>query len=473
MLTLLDLLRIPHLEVRNLRLAQSTQVKGVSTDTRSLSPGDVFFALKGERFDGHRFVNKAFEDGAVLAVVERGSEAASHPAWPVLVVESTTTALGDLAGNFRSRFSIPVLAIGGSNGKTTTKEMVARTLGMKYRVLKTEGNHNNHIGVPMTLLGLRSDHQVAVVEIGTNHPGEVAALCRVLDPTHGLVTTIGREHLEFFGTIRRVASEEGTLYRYLRARDRSTAFVNVDDRHVVTQAKGIRRTVRYGFDNRAARIRGHVDAVDSQGHVRFRFVRDRGTRGTAVDLRIPGMHNAMNALAAAAVGIGFGVPAGKIREALEGFTAFKERMEVVESAGVTIINDTYNANPDSVIAALRTLAAIESPGKKIVVLADMRELGEQSEKQHRLMGQQVGRLGFDHLLTFGEQARHLHEAARVRFKVHYDQKNVLAEYLLELLSAGDAVLVKGSRGMAMEDVVTFLRERLASPKTGVQPVAAG
>jgi UDP-N-acetylmuramyl pentapeptide synthase len=198
--------------------------------------------------------------------------------------------------------------------------------------------------------------------------------------------------------------------------------------------------------------------------VSFRFGR-KGTRtGTRVALQIPGLHNAVNALAAAAVGIEFGVSNRRIREALEGFRPFHERMEVLTKAGVTILNDTYNANPDSVVAALETMAGIASGGKKILVLADMLELGQHSEKQHRMTGREIGRLGFEYLLTFGKEARHIHEAAKVPFKVHYDQQNVLAEYLLEILSAGDVVLVKGSRGMAMENVVMFLSDRLESSK---------
>jgi UDP-N-acetylmuramoyl-tripeptide--D-alanyl-D-alanine ligase len=312
----------------------------------------------------------------------------------------------------------------------------------------------------MTLFGLTRNHEAAVVEIGTNHPGEIAALCRVLKPTHGLVTNIGREHLEFFRTIRRVATEEGALYEYLRRSGNGTALVNADDPWVLARAGGLRRTLKYGFDGRGLTVKGTIIDTDVHGCVSFRFAHRKARRGTTVRMAVPGTHNAANALAAATVGLALGVPAAGIRKALVSFSAVKNRMQVIRSAGIVILNDTYNANPDSMMAALQTLVTMKAKGKRIAVLGDMREMGEASEQEHRSLGREIARLGIDYLLTVGSQARHIHDGAEVKMKFHYDQKNVLAEYLLELVSPGDLVLVKGSRGMMMEDVIGFLLHRL-------------
>jgi len=459
-LTVDDFLKMRRVDILNWGLLKSTILKGVSTDSRSVRPGEVFFALRGERFDGHQFVDVAIAAGAALCVVDDpGTVSGSHP---TVVVKDTTKALGELATIHRSKFTIPVLAIGGSNGKTTTKEMVAAVLASRYRVLRTEKNYNNHIGVPMTLFGLTRTHEAAVVEIGTNHPGEIAGLCRILQPTHGLVTNVGREHLEFFRTVRRVATEEGALYEYLRRSGHGTALVNADDPWVLSRARGIRDAWKYGFGARGLTVRGTILETDARGCVHFRFAHRKARRGTTVRMAVPGAHSALNALAAATAGLALGVPATGIREALGSFRAVKDRMQIIRSAGVVIINDAYNANPDSMMAALRTLATMNTRGKRIAVLGDMREMGHASEREHRNLGREVARLGVEYLLTFGAQARHIHDGANMEMKFHYDQKNMLAEYLLELVSPGDLVLVKGSRGMRMEDVITFLQNRLGA-----------
>ncbi|HTY57357.1 MAG TPA: UDP-N-acetylmuramoyl-tripeptide--D-alanyl-D-alanine ligase, partial [Bacteroidota bacterium] len=352
------------------------------------------------------------------------------------------------------------LAVGGSNGKTTTKEMIARILGEKYNVLSTEGNFNNHIGVPMTLFRLNRKHEVAVVEIGTNHPGEIAGLCRTLAPTHGLITGIGREHLEYFGSVDGVAREEAELFRSLGASAGTTAIVNADDPRVSLAARAVKRRVTYGFESRSASVRGRSVVLDGRGCASFEFRSAGMKRWHTVRLMIPGRHNAINALSAAAVGVAFHVPPVAICSALGSWRTGARRMEALSFGGVTVLNDTYNANPDSAVAALRTLAALQVPGKKIAVLADMKELGAHAAEGHAEVGTEAAALGIDYVLTYGELARSIAEAAKIPGALHYDQKNVLAEYLAELVTAGDAVLVKGSRSMHMEDIVAFLRERL-------------
>ncbi len=464
-LTLRDLQALPQSELRGVRDAARVTFTGVSTDSRSVAAGNLFIALRGEQFDGHAYVPDAIARGARGVVVESAYRFEGEPPVPFLVVENTTTALGELALAYRKKFSLPVLAIGGSNGKTTTKDMVARVLSRRYNVLSTAGNLNNQIGVPQTLFRLRSRHEVAVVEIGTNHPGEVAYLCRILEPTHGLVTVVGREHLEFFGSVRGVAREEGALYEALQDVPGAVAFVNGDDPRVVGIARGVRRRVLYGLRSNRGVVRGTLEGIDSAGRATIGLRKRGAARGVSVHLRIPGEHNALNALAAAAVGVEFGVPLRSIARALEAFTPAARRMEILRADGVTVLNDTYNANPDSTIAALRTLASGTARGKRIAVLADMLELGRTAAGEHARVGREVTRLGIDHLLTYGELAREIHRAAASPGALHYDQKNMLAEYLAELAGPGDIVLVKGSRGMRMEDVVAFLVERRRKQRT--------
>ncbi len=457
-----DLSSIPHAEFRNSERLKGKRITGVSTDSRTVKAGDVFFALRGEQYNGHAFLGKAFEQGAMVGVVDTASADAMPPEIPLLVVENTTRALGQLAHLYRLKFSIPVIAIGGSNGKTTTKEMVTQVLATQYSVLSTEGNLNNHIGVPHTLFRLQKKNEVAVVEIGTNHPGEIEYLCNVLEPTHGLITNIGREHLEFFKSLDGVAREEGALFEKLGKTKKSVAFVNADDIQSAKKSKRLNRRITYGITSTRVDVKGSVAGFDESGCATLRVRGKRTKKPFDVQLAIPGYHNAANALAAAAVGLSFNIRQKKIRKALEAFRPASKRMEVLNLGGVIIYNDTYNANPDSTYAALQTLASARILGKRIAVLADMRELGEDSVEQHSEVGVEAAKLKVDYLLTYGELAKHIHTASKLPMAVHYDQKNMLAEYLAELIAPGDAVLIKGSRGMKMEDIVIFLEERLRS-----------
>lgn len=456
-----DLDKLTQCEFRNRDLLMGKPFTAVSTDSRKVTGGELFIALKGATFDGHVFVGDVFSRGAAAAIVDSSFDSGTIPDRPLLVVKDTTRALGELAHLYRAKFGIPVIAIGGSNGKTTTKDMVSAVLGTAYKVLSTEGNLNNHLGVPQTLLRLRKEHRIAVVEIGTNHPGEIDGLCRILDPTHGLVTNVGREHLEFFKSVEGVAREEGVLIDYLKKK-KSVVFVNADDEFLRGKARGMRRQVAYGLNARGVDIGGKIVGVDGTGCVSFEYRGKMAAQRGTVRLAIPGEPNVMNALAAIAVGRTFRVTKKKIQKALESFRPTTRRMEVLNCGGVLVYNDTYNANPDSMIAALKTLASAKVSGKKIAVLADMRELGDHAAEEHRQVGRTTARLGIDYLLTYGEHARSIHDAAEMTNAFHYDQKNMLAEYLVELVTPGDAVLVKGSRGMKMEDIVTFLEERSRS-----------
>ncbi len=462
-----DLLAIPHLQALGLEDLKGTPITGVSTDSRAVKRGELFIAIRGAQFDGHNFISRAVDAGAAAIIVDaRWADANATMLVslrvPRLVVENTVHALGHLAHRVRRAHRIPVIAVGGSNGKTTTKDMIAAVLAMKFNVLKTDGNLNNHIGVPHMLFRLSDEHQIAVIEIGTNHPGEIAYLCDMLEPTHGIITNVGREHLEFFGSIEGVAASETELFTWLREQ-KGTAFVNADDPHLARLGTRVPKRVTFGMTARTPGVKGTITGTDERGCARVR-IRPKDRRAFDVALGVPGEHNARNALAAASVGLAFRIPAASIQRALEGFTASNKRMQVLHIAGVTILNDTYNSNPDSALAALSTLRTMTSTGRKIVVLADMLELGPQAGELHREVGHAVGLSGADILLTYGPLSRMTHDAAVARMKSHYDQKNMLAEYLLETVSDGDVVLIKGSRGMKMEDVIVFLQERL--PRKG-------
>jgi UDP-N-acetylmuramoyl-tripeptide--D-alanyl-D-alanine ligase len=458
-----EILAVPHREAFGFDGLKDFKITGVSIDSRTVAKGDLFIALRGERFDGHNFISKAVEAGAACILVEHRWSRANAPMMvsihiPRIVVDNTVESLGHLAAAYRRKFNIPFIAVGGSNGKTTTKEMMKSVLSARYRVLGTEGNLNNHIGVPQTLLRLENKHEVAVLEIGTNHPGEINYLCSMARPTHGLITNIGREHLEFFESLEGVAKAEGELFDWL-SEHRGIAFVNNDDRYIKRLKKKVKKKVCFGFAAGRDLIKGTVVSTNAHGRALLR-VKPAGKKSFEVEVGVPGEHNAKNALAAAAVGLALKVGPPDIQKALNSFQAATNRSQIRNVAGVTILNDTYNANPDSMIAALDTLKRMDSPGKKIAVLGDMLELGDQSAELHRQIGETIANYRVDIVLTFGERAKSLHDAVSADTKAHFDDKNALAEYLARSLADGDIVLIKGSRGMKMEEVVSALSERL-------------
>ena len=469
-LTASDILALSHLQAFGFERAKELFYTGVSTDSRTIRHGDLFIALRGDTFDGHNFITKAVEAGAAAIIadskwVEQNQILLSSLNVPRLIVEDTARAFGQLANAHRKKFKIPVLVIGGSNGKTTTKEMISSVLRMKFRILNTEGNLNNHVGVPQTILRLEKEHQIAVLEIGTNHFGEIDYLCSIVEPTHVLITNVGREHLEFFGSLDGVSKAEGEAFEWLRQHRHSTGigFVNQDDGHLKKQSKGVHKTITYGFAKGAASVKGKVQSINENACIQL-AVMQRAKQSFRVQLAVPGHHNAFNALAAATVGLTFKVPVKRIQQALSTFSSASKRMQVLKLDSVIVLNDTYNSNPDSVMAALGVLAGIGTPGKKIAVLADMLELGENSIDEHKRIGEALRMSGVKHLLTYGPLSRHTHEAAAIAQKFHYEQKTALAEFLSGLLSPGDVVLIKGSRGMKMEEVVAFITERFKMSK---------
>ncbi len=420
---------------------------GVSTDSRSTAPGELFIALRGEQFDGHDYVEAALARGACAALVEKNAlDRYASGVGPLLAVDSALAALGQMAARYRARFDVPVVGITGSSGKTTTKEMVASVLEQRYNVLKTVGSENNEIGVPRTLLNLNQQHEAVVLELAARKEGDIHYLCTIAQPTIGVLLNIGSAHLEFFGSVEGVAKAKGELLEYL---DESlTALINADDRVVcqeVLRTKG--RLLTFGFQSES-KFRGEGLILDQEGCGHFLL------RTHSIDLKIPGKHNAYNALAAAAIGDILGVEPGDVCRALSEFKPVDRRTEVVQVRGMTVVNDSYNANPGSVRAALDMLAEMRG-ARRLVLLGDMLELGESGPRLHEEIGGRAAEIA-DVVLAVGPLAQHIVRGARAagaRETVHFNDKEEATAHLQSTLKADDILLVKASRGMALWEVV--------------------
>jgi len=423
---------------------------GVSTDSRAIKRGELFVALRGERFDGHAFLDAARAAGAGGAMVD-GAYRGPAP-MPLLVVDDTKRSLGELARSWRARFAPVLTAITGSNGKTTTKEMLASILRRHAgddRVLATAGNLNNDIGVPLTLLRMRAEHRYCAIELGMNHKGEIAYLAGMVRPTIALVNNAQREHLEFMRSVEEVAQENASVYAALP--DDGTAVVNADDAHsaVFRRAAGSHRVVDFGLGEGVA-VGGRYELKQLSSEIRVRT-----PSGEAhATLAIPGLHNVRNALAAAACAQAAGIAPGAIGEGLSTFRPYVGRLQVKRAAhGTTVIDDSYNANPDSVRAAIDILAGCPEP--TLLVLGDMGEVGERGPEFHREIGTYARGRGVSALLALGEASRGAVEAFGPG-GVHAASLEELVEEVRGRATTGATILVKGSRFMRMERVVTAL-----------------
>jgi UDP-N-acetylmuramoyl-tripeptide--D-alanyl-D-alanine ligase len=418
---------------------------GVSTDSRSLREGDLFVALRGERFDGHGFIKAAAAAKAAAAMVDSGYRG-EYPL-PALVVNDTKRSLGDLARYWRARFAPALVGIAGSNGKTTVKEMLAavfRKHANESAVLATRGNLNNDIGLPLTLLGLRHLHRWCAIELGMNHKGEIAYLAGIAQPTVALVNNAQREHLEFMNSVEEVAAENASLYEALAAD--GIAVINADDAQAgcFRSRAGKRRTVEFGLDHGAA-VTGRFQLERLSSAIRLRTPAGEAD----ATLAIPGLHNVRNALAAAACAHAVGITASTIAAGLTAFRPYTGRLQVKQAmGGATVIDDSYNANPDSVRAAIDVLASCPAP--TALVLGDMGEVGEHGKHFHREVGEYARAKGVTQLLGMGEATRDA-VAAFGTGAQHF----VAVEELLPHIQA-KTILVKGSRFMKMERVVAAL-----------------
>ena len=430
----------------------------VSLDTRTLEPGSLFIPLRGERFDGHDFLHQAAKKGARAALVDREGEY-HFPSVTVIKVKDTLEAFHSLALWYRNRFDADFVAVTGSTGKTTTKNIIAEVLRSKYNVLKTEGNFNNQVGLPATIMRLDESHRAAVVEMGMSGYGEIRALMRIVRPKVSVVTNIGMSHIE------RLGSREGILrakMEIFEGMDQNpAAVVNADDPLLCQGVKGLK----------AAAVYYGVDA----GDYRASDIRSRGEEGTSytllaegksfeVSLPLPGRHNVYNSLAAIAVGRIFDIGFPDIIKAMEGLKGEKMRLSIQSSPeGVKVINDAYNASPDSMKSALEVLRDAKGD-RKIAVLSDMLEMGDFAEEGHALVGTYAVDSGVDILITVGDFSRYIARRAKERGMdlscvYHFESKREAAQLLDGLLKKGDVVLLKGSRGMRMEELASRILER--------------
>lgn len=451
-----------------------TPVLRVCPDSRQAQAGDLFFAIKGDRFDGHDFLVEVAEKGVAAVVVSRDAEKVWSSAFrrsgeppkggtpnvadcAVVAVEDTRQALGRLAAAYRKDFTLPVVTVGGSNGKTTTKDLIAAVLRQKLATVWSEASFNNDIGVPLTLLRLEQTHQAAVLEAGTNHPGELAPLVKMIQPRYGVVTNIGREHLEFFGDVAGVAEEEGWLAELLPADGK--LFLNGDNEW----------TDRIAARTRAAVVRvGLADASDwrvrsmrlhKQGAT-FRVDAPRPEFGGEYRIHLLGRHQVVNALFAVALGAELGLDRAEIQRGLAECEPAKMRLQLWEFSGVRVLDDAYNANADSMIAALQVLQEFPCKGRRVAVLGDMAELGAHSEAAHAEVGRRAAESGVGQLFAVGKMASVMAQAAReagLNRVIELADTEAALVALKTFLKTGDVVLLKASRATRLERIATALR----------------
>jgi UDP-N-acetylmuramoyl-tripeptide--D-alanyl-D-alanine ligase len=435
-------------------------VSSVATDSREVQPGALFLALKGENHDGHAFVTDALDKGAIAAVVSdvSGFPSELRAGGRLIQVPDTTVALGRLAGWYRRQFAAQVIAVVGSNGKTTTKDMIAAVLGHKRRGRAAPASFNNHVGVPLTLLSVEPADEFVVVEIGSNHPGEIVSLGRIAKPDMAVITSIGEEHLEFFGDLEGVAGEEFSILATLRAR----AFVAMNQQAAPFAPRSLRdqfTALTYGLDDEPAS--GECESADLRaGDVVADADGQRFTANGRFPYRLPalGRHNVVNALAAVAVAIRFRMEPPEIAEGMLKVRLPPMRLQRIRIGPITVINDAYNANPSSMRAAFEMMDRIEQPGRKVFVLGDMRELGDQASRCHQSVGREAGRSSARVIIAVGAMARVVGDGATATAgttkRIYaFPTVEALAGKVDELLEPGDIVLLKASRGMRLERLV--------------------
>lgn len=444
---------------------ERTSFRGVSTDSRTVAEGELFIALKGERFDGHHFAIEALKKRAGGVIIEedrvRDIRWNGYRPSAVIAVKDSLRALGDIARERRRQFRTPVLALTGSNGKTTTKEMISACLETTFPVLKTKGNLNNLIGLPLTLLDLTEKERVVVLEMGMNVPGEVRRLTEIAEPDVGLITNIEKVHLEGMGSLERIKEEKGELFR--RMRQDGTILVNQDDPRVIDLAGEFKgQKITFGINHPADVMAKEIEFKGTEG-TSFTLV----TEGVTLAITLPylGRHFVPNALSAIAATSLFGIDLEKVKETLEHLPPCPMRMEVLRlKGGVSLINDAYNANPRSMELALEILSQMKGGGKGFAVLGDMLELGDDSVEAHQLIGRRVAELSIDFLLALGEEAPVLVESA-IRHGLDFEKARIVEShteaisFLKKTVRNGDWVLVKGSRRMGMEKIAEGLKER--------------
>ena len=438
----------------------SRSFSGVSTDSRTCQHGDVFIALRGERFDGHDYLEDALSKGSGAVVDVKPGPV---PAGKVIIhVHNTLRSLQDLAYFLRMKRDVPVVAVTGSNGKTTTKEMIYTIVSSKMKTLKNEGNLNNHIGLPLSITRLAGDEDVIVLEMGMNAPGEIRRLCEIAVPSHGVITNVGTAHVGKLGSYEAVRDAKLEILEGL-----SVAVINADDIQLMNGA-GLKefggQVVTFGINNDSDVMAKNVRPTEQGSTFEMEI---RGRRSAEFRLNVPGLFNVYNALAASAVSVSLGMGVDEIRAALETYRGVPMRFELIRKKGMTVVNDAYNANPSSMEQSIRELLRIRGGGRAVAVLGDMHELDEFSEKAHRDVGALVSALGLDVFVAVGDMmCLAAKEAVKTRSRMAgpevYTFKNMndARNHIMDILKTGDTVLIKGSRTERMEKIIESITDAL-------------
>lgn len=420
----------------------------VSTDSRNCPKGSLFFALKGESFDGNKYAADALNNGAAYAVVDN-PDIIEENSDRYIFVHDVLLSLQLVANYHRQLLEIPVIGITGTNGKTTTKELIAAVLEKKYKTHYTKGNYNNHIGVPLTLLGINAEHEIAVIEMGANHMGEIKDLTRITQPDYGLITNVGKAHLEGFGSFENVIATKSELYDFLRLKKGGSAFLNYDDEILKKQAEGINKLFTYGQTNESD-ICGHILSGKLTLSVSWHEKVHADEKHT-IHTQLVGDYNLYNVLSAITIGVYFKVPAEDINKALSEYIPSNNRSQLVNTKTNQLIVDAYNANPTSMLASLNNFCAIQGE-HKVAILGDMRELGTDSEKEHQaivdFLGQQKN---IESVILVGKEFGKINK----HFK-HFDNKDMLIEELKKNPIEKKTILIKGSNGIQLAKLVDVL-----------------
>lgn len=414
----------------------------VSTDTRNIPIKSLYFALRGVNFNGNEFAAQAIASGASFAIVDEKQYEDENNY--IYYVEDALTTLQKLAKYHRSQLKIPVVALTGSNGKTTTKELITSVLSQKYNVLATQGNLNNHIGVPLTLLSINVNHEIAVVEMGANHQKEIEFLCEITQPDFGYITNFGKAHLEGFGGIQGVIKGKSELYTYLKENQKN-AFVSTDDSLQVELTKGLNR-VTFGTNDKAD-YQFQINENKSGNCPEIRY------HGTSFQSKLVGSYNANNVAAAIAIGLNFEVTLDCIKLGIENYQADNNRSQVINSKDKQIILDAYNANPSSMEAALLNFSKIK--GEKTIILGDMFELGEESEKEHKRIADLAIELQFENIFLIGNHFSKIGSNGHEKF-TKFNSRELAEVYFKNFPIQDKIILIKGSRGMALEKILEFI-----------------
>src|SRR6266704_2188127 len=425
-------------------------INKISTDSRTIKPGELFVALHGENFDAHDFVETAAKSGSAGALVNRNWNGHVPKIFALIRALDPLHAYQQIAANYRRSLTLKVVAITGSNGKTSTKDFAASVLARKFRVTKAEGNFNNHVGLPRTILEATSEDEVAVWEIGMNHPGEIAELSKIAAPDAAIITNIGVAHIAFLGSRETIAREKGALAEAVGPE--GTVILNADDPFSKEIAARTRARVIF-----AGTKDGTIRAIDIQQSADgSEFTILEGGHQCRAQLPVPGLHMVQNGLLAVAAGRAFGLSLEEATAGLASAPLTKARLQIKEINGVQFLDDSYNANPDSMKAALQTLVELDTGGKRIAVLGEMRELGKETERGHEEVGQAAAAFGIDHLIGIGEMGATIARAAE---KAGLENSSIVgstleaADLLIDIATPGDLVLIKGSRLARTEDVI--------------------